>query len=147
MLHRPIVGKPPEDIMRRTPFIPLLALLAICACKPGGITVSGAVSYRERIALPPDAIVRVAIEDVTLAGAPATLVATSELRPAGRQVPIPYSITLMDPATIDPKHLYGLRVRIEDGAGSLLFVNDTHLGVITNGVFKQDVVVKRVAAP
>jgi uncharacterized lipoprotein YbaY len=53
----------------------------------------------------------------------------------------------MNTKDIDPKHQYVLRVRIESAAGELLFINDTRYGVITNGVFEQDVVVKRVAAP
>ena len=69
------------------------------------------------------------------------------IRPARMQVPIAYAVTVTNPNTIDPKHQYGLRVRIEDGNGGLMFINDTRYGVITNGVLHQDVVVKRVAAP
>ncbi|MHC6802504.1 YbaY family lipoprotein, partial [Vibrio antiquarius] len=34
-------------------------------------TITGTVAYRERIALPPNAVVTVALEDVSLADAPA----------------------------------------------------------------------------
>jgi len=133
--------------MRELVLIPLVALLALAGCKSGDVTVSGTVTYRERMALPPDAVVKVAIEDVSLGDAPVRLIASTEIKTAGRQVPIGFAITLMDPGSIDPKHQYGLRVRIEDGAGALMFINDTRYSVITNGVLKQDVVVKRVAAP
>jgi len=125
----------------------LTALVCVSGCKPAPTTVSGTVTYRERMALPDDAVMRIAIEDLSAPGATPRLLASTVIKTAGRQVPIPYQITLMDPSTIDPKHEFGLRVRIETRDGTLLFVNDTHYGVLTNGVLKQDVVVKRVAAP
>lgn len=133
--------------MRRTAVVTLLGLLSLAGCKPGNVVVSGNVTYRERMALPPNAIVRISIEDVSLADTGPHLVASTVVPTAGHQVPIAYTITLADPKQIDPKHQYALRARIEDGHGELLFVNDTRYGVITNGVFRQDVIVKRVAAP
>ncbi len=132
--------------MSRWLVIPLLVLAALAGCKSVD-TVSGTITYRERMALPNDAVVKVAIEDVTVADAPGRLVASITFGTQGRQVPIPYSLTLNDAKVLDPKHQYALRVRIESSGGELLFINDTRSGVITNGVFEQDVVVKRVAAP
>ncbi|TIR78120.1 MAG: hypothetical protein E5X15_13625 [Mesorhizobium sp.] len=37
-------------------------------------TIAGEVTYRERIALPPNAVLSVELADISLAGAPATLV-------------------------------------------------------------------------
>lgn len=133
-------------MMKNLMCLPLLALLALAGCKSPG-TVYGTITYHEKIALPSDAVVKVAIEDASLADAPARLVASVAFGAAGRQLPIPYSLTLMNTKDIDAKHQYVLRVRIESAAGELLFINDTRYGVITNGVFEQDVVVKRVAAP
>jgi putative lipoprotein len=56
----------------------------------------------------------------------------------GRQVPIPFSVSY-DASTIEDSHTYSLRVRIEDGAGKLLFINDTSVPVITRGNPTQDV--------
>ena len=134
----------------------LVALLGLAGCKGGSITVSGTVTYRERVALPRDAVVRVAVYDLTAAEAlvghiggdqPARPIASVAFGTQGRQVPIPYTLTLGDPGVLDPKHQYTLRVRIESASGELLFINDTRYGVLTNGVLQQDVVVKRVAAP
>ena len=132
--------------MSRRLLVPLLLLAALAGCKSPAM-VSGTITYREKIALPADAIVKVAIEDVTAADAPPRLVASIAFGAAGRQVPIPYSLTLNDTRDLDPKHQYALRVRIESATGELMFINDTRYGVITNGVTEQDVVVKRVAAP
>jgi putative lipoprotein len=124
----------------------LAVLIGAPACKPSPVTVSGTVTYRERMALPADGVMRIAIEDLSAPGTTPRVLASTAIQTAGRQVPIPYQITLMDPTTIDPKHEYGLRVRIEARDGALLFINDTRYGVLTNGVVKQDVVVKKVAA-
>ncbi len=132
--------------MHRWLVIPLLLLSALAGCRSAA-TVSGTITYRERMALPRDAVIRVVIEDVTLADAPARPIASVAFGAAGRQVPIPYTITLNDPKVLEPRHQYALRVRIESASGELMFINDTRYGVLTNGVFQQDVVVKRVAAP
>ena len=42
-------------------------------------TITGTVAYRERIALPPNAVVSVALEDVSLADAPAKAVSYTHL--------------------------------------------------------------------
>ena len=55
-------------------------------------TISGVVSYRARVALPPGAVVRVRLEDVALQDAPAVLVAEFEVVTQGEQVPIPFAL-------------------------------------------------------
>ena len=54
--------------------------------------ISGSASYRERIALPPDAVFEAMLEDVARADAPATVV-TSTRVPSAR-VPIAFTIAL-----------------------------------------------------
>jgi uncharacterized lipoprotein YbaY len=44
-----------------------------------------------------------------------------------------------DPGRIEKNHTYSLRVRIEEGTGKLLFINDTGIPVITRGNPTQDV--------
>jgi uncharacterized lipoprotein YbaY len=107
-------------------------------------TVTGVVTYRERIALPPDAIVTVRIEDTSRADAPAILVGEQAIRDAG-QVPIPFAVPY-DPALIDPRNRYTLRARIESADGRLLWTNTQAYPVITGGNPTSDVevVVMRV---
>lgn len=93
-------------------------------------TVSGTVAYRERIALPDNAIVRVSLFDVSKADAPATLLGTQEFTTWGQQVPFEFSIPY-DCADIDPKHRYSISARIEVD-GRLMFISDSHYGVITD---------------
>ncbi len=111
----------------------------------GGATagqVTGSVTYRERIALPPTAVVHVKLVDVSRADAPAVLIAEQVIRPEGRQVPFEFALAY-DESRILPAHTYAVQVRIEDG-GTLLSISDTMHPVITRGApFRVDIVVRR----
>ena len=63
-------------------------------------TVVGTVTYRHRIALPPDAVVEVRLQDTSRAGAAARTVGQTTIATSGAQVPIPFRIEF-DPAAID----------------------------------------------
>lgn len=52
--------------------------------------------------------------------------------------PFPYEVSY-DPSDIVENHTYTMRVRIEGSDGSLLFINDTAIPVITNGNPTEDV--------
>src|SRR6516225_3433270 len=52
-------------------------------------TISGNVAYRERIALPENAVLIVQLQDVSFADAPAKVIAEQKITFAGRQVPLP----------------------------------------------------------
>lgn len=58
----------------------------------------------------------------------------------GAQMPIPFAVPY-DPGKIEENPTYSLRVRIEEGTGKLLFINDTSIPVITQGNPTQDIVV------
>ncbi|ARV72080.1 YbaY family lipoprotein [Vibrio campbellii] len=94
-------------------------------------TITGTVAYRERIALPPHAVVIVALEDVSLADAPAKVLAKQTFETEGKQVP-PLAFELSyNSNDIQPNHRYSLRARIEVD-GKLRFINDTSIPVITD---------------
>ena len=119
----------------------LLVAASLSACSRSaseGPAVTGTVTYQQRIALPPDAVVTVRIEDVSLADAPAEVMGEQVIETEGKQVPIPFQVSY-DADKIENNHTYGLRVRIEDGSGKLLFINDTSVPVITQGNPIQDV--------
>jgi len=94
-------------------------------------SVTGTVTYRHRIALPPDAVVEVSLQDTTLADAPARIVGQVTIATRGAQVPIPFRIAY-DPAGIDPSHRYTLRATIAVD-GKLLFTSPTAYPVLTRG--------------
>jgi len=98
---------------------------------PSDTAVTGSVTYRERSALPPDAVVRVQLSDVSRQDVAAIPVAQTTLTPAGRQVPLPFELRY-DPAAIDSTHTYAVRATIESG-GRLIFTTTTANMVITRG--------------
>ena len=91
--------------------------------KPGATVmpkIEGNVWYRERMLLPPDAEVYVALEDVARMDVAAEVIADTRFTPRGAP---PWNFSLAyDPARIQAKGRYGLRVRIEV-AGKLMFIN------------------------
>ena len=92
-------------------------------------TVTGTVTYRQRMALSPNAVVEVKLFDVSRADAPAVTIAEQMIKPAGRQVPIKFEIQY-DPGHIDQNHRHTIQARIlEDG--KLRFINTHAYPVIT----------------
>ncbi|UVC14034.1 YbaY family lipoprotein [Mesorhizobium onobrychidis] len=73
-------------------------------------TLKGEVIYRERIALPPNAVLSVQLADVSLTDAPAAVIGEHKVAPAG-QVPIKFEISF-DPQVIRPDTTYALQARI-----------------------------------
>lgn len=104
-------------------FAPLMLCIVTL---PGGASaeersITGTVTYRERIALPAQAVVTVELADVSLADAPAAVIGKQEIKNAG-QVPIKFAITF-DSAVIQPETEYALQARITVD-NELWFVND-----------------------
>ncbi len=92
--------------------------------------VTGTITYRERIALPPGASAEISLADISLADAPASIISSKTLDNPG-QVPISFSLDY-DPASIDERFRYAVQARITID-GQLAFVNETVHPVITHG--------------
>jgi putative lipoprotein len=107
--------------------------------------VTGTVTYRERIALPDDAVVTVRIQDVTRMDAAAQVMGEQVIHTSGSQVPVAYAVPY-DPEAIDDGYSYSMSARIEDGAGKLLFISDTVVPVITRDNPTKDVEIVVVSA-
>ena len=94
-------------------------------------SVSGSVTYRERIALTPGAKVVVELRDVSLADAAAPLIARQTISEPG-QVPIKYKVEY-NRDDIDSSRIYSVTARIVESDGRLAFTNDTVREIITRG--------------
>jgi putative lipoprotein len=94
-------------------------------------TVWGTVSYRERMAMPENALLTVQMQDVSLADAPAKVIAEQKIEFAGKQVPLAFELHY-DASRIDRKHTYSVSARITVG-GRLRFLNTRAYRVITGG--------------
>jgi putative lipoprotein len=107
----------------------------------GGATsqsvITGTVTYRNRVALPPTGVIEVTLADVSLADAPAKVISTQKIEAGGKQPPFAYELKY-DPAQIDPRMTYSVSARITDGS-ELLFISDTHIPVLTRGAPMTDV--------
>jgi putative lipoprotein len=94
-------------------------------------SVSGTVMYRERMAMPENAVLTVQLQDVSRADAPAQAIAEQRITLAGRQVPLAFELHY-DPARISPKHLYAVSASITVD-GQLRFLNTSAYRVLTQG--------------
>ena len=93
--------------------------------------IKGAIWYRERMALPPDAQISVFLEDVSRMDVAAAVIASTRLDPEGGppwQFELPYNSK-----NIHAKRHYALRVRIE-AEGKLMFINTEHIPAFEKGL-------------
>lgn len=122
----------------------LTALAAACASDPApagelevtsgrspNASVSGTVTYRERIALTEGARLVVELRDVSYQDAAAPLIARQTIENPG-QVPIRFEVGYHRD-DIDDRNVYGISARIIEADGRLAFTNDTAYDVITRG--------------
>lgn len=109
--------------------------------------LTGTVTYMPRIALPPNAVVTVLLEEVSRADAPATVVASQTIATEGKQVPIPFELKY-DPAEITQRGLYTVRARIMEGE-ELTWISTQLNPVLSRGnpVTGIEVMVQQVGAP
>ena len=127
-------------------------LLGLCAIAQtahaegdaAGSVITGTLTYLQRIALPPDAMVTVSLQDISLADARAKTLAEQKFPTAGKQVPIAFSLPF-NPANIDPARTYTLRATISSG-GRLLFASNMSNRVLTRGAgTKLDMTLQQIA--
>lgn len=97
---------------------------------PTGATLSGTITYRQKIALSPTARVKVFLQETPRAAMPATALGEVEILNPG-QVPIAFSVRY-DPAAIKPDGLYTLLVKIYEGDRTR-FLNTSRYPVLTGG--------------
>lgn len=117
-----------------------IAILSLVSCAgpevsaqddSGADAVRAIVTYRERIALPADAIIELRLSDVTDRGSPRPVVAQVVIPTDGRQVPIPAELRY-DSGNVRPDREYALHATILSGDRSM-FTTSTPYPVITLG--------------
>jgi len=104
------------------------SLLLPAAARAGSIT--GSASYRERIALPPEAVFEAVLLDIAIADAPARELGRVRLEPAGQP---PHLFTIPYRASdLSPRGRYAVRATVRHG-DRLLFTTDTITPVLSGG--------------
>lgn len=94
-------------------------------------TLSGEVSYREKIALRPGHRLTVELQDVSRADAPAILLGRWEA-PVSGQVPFAFSVSY-DPQRVQPRSRYSLRAMLHDASGQLAWTTTQAYLVLSDG--------------
>ena len=92
--------------------------------------MTGMVTYRERMALTPEAVIQVDLRDVSNPDAESPPLARQIIEKPG-QVPVGFALSYAL-ASIDSRHAYVVSARITD-RGQLQFVTADGIPVITNG--------------
>ena len=98
--------------------------------------VSGTVWIRQKVALPPNAVLTVTLADASMADAPSKVIAQKAVRTEGKQPP--YSFVLpFDPAQIQPnaRILLSAAITVDD---KMMFVTDTVKPAVNQGGTKID---------
>ncbi|SLN40350.1 heat-inducible protein [Pseudoruegeria aquimaris] len=127
---------------------PALATFTAAALLAGGAfaadqTLTGSVAYKDRSALPPNAVLEVALVDVSRMDAPAVTLSSRRWAVQG-QVPLAYSLTY-DDALIDERMTYAVQATIGVD-GRTLYRNTVMTPALTRGAGSEvDIMVDRVA--
>jgi len=117
-------------------------LAAAYGCSGSAATVSGTVTYRERIALTPNAVLEVTLADVSRADAPAEVLGRQVIESPG-QVPISFSIEY-DPADIQDNHTYAVQARIREGDQLRWVSTESYLVITRDHPTEVDIKVRAV---
>jgi putative lipoprotein len=112
------------------------------AAEPATITITA--TYRERIAPPPDAVLDVALLDVSRADAPARTLSQQRFALLG----VPMTVTLaFDPALIAPRASYSLRAEVLSGDETLFRTVKATPVLTTPGDLEATLTMVSAAAP
>lgn len=107
-----------------------LLVMALAASGQEPLSITGTATYRERMALPPNAVFEATLEDVSRADAPSRVIKIFRNEKPGNP-PFPFTIAY-DPSQIDEDHTYVVRVRVTID-GKLLFTTTQRYQVLTQG--------------
>jgi uncharacterized lipoprotein YbaY len=92
------------------------------AAPAGAPSIQGTATYRERMALPPEAVLEATLEDVSRADAPAAVIARTRLSSPGNP-PFRFEIAY-EPSVIQANHSYVVRVRFLIGERLLRVIQE-----------------------
>lgn len=108
------------------------------------VDITGSVAYLQRIALPPDAILTIRVQDTSRAGAKALTLAEQTIELAGQQVPIAFNL-IVDRDLIGKRARLTVAARIESH-GKLLFVSDKVYPVkLVDGKSHSELILRQVS--
>lgn len=108
------------------------------------VDITGSVAYLQRIALPPDAILTIRVQDTSRAGAKALTLAEQTIELAGQQVPVAFNL-IVDRDLIGKRARLTVAARIENH-GKLLFISDKVYPVkLVDGKSHSELILRQVS--
>jgi uncharacterized lipoprotein YbaY len=119
------------DVARLSYAADLGAAIALSPLPPTQASVTGTVFYLPRIALPPNSVIEVELQDVSRQDTAAIVLGKQTIITNGRQVPFQFEIPY-DLALVQEGNIYVIRAQIR-ADGQLLFASTSRYAVITNG--------------
>lgn len=125
--------------------LPILALvvcgvLSGCATPNAGVVIQGEIWFKERIALPADAVLTVELKDVSLMDAPAVVLA--QIERSNVTTPAPFHF-LIHRDQFEPGHTYAIGAKITLD-GELMFINTQAYNIDLGSSEPMSVLVQRV---
>lgn len=132
--------------MKRTKCLSVCIALAVCLGAGSAMAdfqkLHGSVLYREKIALPPEAMVEVTLEDVSKMDVKSTVLASQTLKPAG-QVPVVFQLSY-DDAMVEDRGRYSVRAVIRVGENVLWRSTQSFPALTGDAPNSVDVLVERM---
>lgn len=123
------------------PLVSVLVCLSGCATQDEVVDIHGQVFYRERIALPSDAVLTVELKDVSKMDAPSVVIAT--LTQDGVVTPAQFKFVIgRDQFELGRTYAIGARITLED---KLLFINTQAYPIDVNSKEPMSVMLEKVA--
>lgn len=120
----------------------LLILMMASVAVAQAAQVTGTVTYRERIAVPPEAVLRVQLVDVSRADAPS--IPLSMRRYALTKVPFDFSLAY-DPSLIEDRNRYAVEATVFMGERMIYRSAQVNSVLTRNAPDKVDIVVQKIA--
>ena len=126
------------------PLLPLAvaaSMLTGCATSNAVVEIQGEVWYKERIMLPENAVITVQVQDVSLADAPAEVIAEFERNDVSTPTPFQF---LINRDQFEDGHTYsiGARISLDD---KLMFINTQSYRIDMDSSKPMSVLVQKVA--
>lgn len=112
--------------------------------EPAPVVINGHITYPEKVAMAPNVVVTIQVVDVSRADAPAVVVATTELYPEGKQIPLSFRLSAKRSAFAKGRR-YQVNVRITEGKVLRFITKQAHPLDIDNLPSRFDIVVNAVA--
>ncbi|MBL8881452.1 MAG: YbaY family lipoprotein [Hyphomicrobium sp.] len=107
-------------------------------------TIEGAAGYREKIALPADAVLDVELRDISRADAPAPLLSAISVKAAG-QVPIKFKLGY-DDGMIDERFSYAVSAKLRVNNKVVFRSSTTHLVLTRGNPGTVDIIMEKIAS-